>query len=292
MSNPYNTPYAKMARPRRYAAPSWVGEDNDLPDTPPPPGGGDNDLPDTPPPPGGDDRGGGDNRDTTPGGWGGYDPHDDFPGTPNPYPGGTGKGAPGTWKDLGYVDIDGMVTLPWGERVTLAAAMNMYYRDGRQPQGGEVPPWVLGGWSQATGTPGRQYQNAPSWFGSTMQNLYNQTYTNAMRAGQPPVNVAGTAVSADYWKNMGWVDPDGKVTLPTGNRVTLAEAMNLYYEDSKPAANSIPAWARASVSPIQYINSIPAHLRGVYESMLNQAYPAGSANRPAVAYMQGQAPFR
>jgi len=214
-------------------------------------------------------------------------------GTPQP----TGTPTPNpleSWKKKRYINDDGTVTLPWGEIVSLAAAMNMYYKNGRQPTGEEVPPWVLGGWAQATGTANRQYQFAPSWFGNNMQQLYNLAFTNAVRSGQPPVNVAGGRLGADYWKQMGWVDQDGKVTLPTGARVSLADAMNLYYKDRKPNANEIPAWAEASqtLHPIQYINQIPAHLRGVFEQMLNQAYPAGSAGRPAVSYMQGQSSFR
>ena len=50
--------------------------------------------------------------------------------------------------------------------------------------------------------------------------------------------------------------------------------------------------ARAQASPVQYINSVPAHLRAIYEQLLGQAYPAGSANRPAVSYMQKQASFQ
>lgn len=193
-----------------------------------------------------------------------------------------------------YVDADGKVTLPWGERVSMTDAMNLYYKD-RKPGMNEVPAWARVSWQAASGTPRRFTSDLPGSLSGVFQRLYDNAYTTT---GGPPQGgpAAGMAredvLPFQSWQDQGYVQPDGMVKLPTGAIVSLTDAMNMYYKDRKPAANEVPPWVEGSgVESVRYFNQIPKDLRGEFEKLLSSAYSNGQT-APQIATMTGQAAYR
>lgn len=83
-----------------------------------------------------------------------------------------------SWKDKGYVNADDTVDLPWGPKVTLLEAMNLYYSN-RKPTADEIPPWITTPAPMAAGVPLTKWNQLPADFRSIAQQWFQKAYANS-----------------------------------------------------------------------------------------------------------------